>query len=151
MALGTGTKIGLGVVVAGAIAVLVALDPGEGVLEYLYVDQVVAKMQESPSHFAGRTIKVHGTVVEGSVVQSKKTGDYKFKVEHAGQRIDVHYTNIPPDTFQEGGEVVLVGSFDGEGKVFESEDMSAKCPSKYENEVKAPGVAAGDSPVPAKT
>ena len=64
-----------------------------------------------------------------------------FKVEHAGQRIDVHFTNIPPDTFQEGGEVVLVGSFDASGKVFESEDMNAKCPSKYENEVKAPTVA----------
>lgn len=150
MALGTGTKIGLGVVVAGAIAVLVALDPGEGVLEYLYVDQVVAELQKNPNHFAGRTIKVHGTVVKGSVKQSKASGDYRFTVEHAGQRVDVHYTNIPPDTFQEEGEVVLVGSFDAEGKVFESEDMSAKCPSKYENEVKAPGIAAG-GPVPAKT
>lgn len=150
MALGTGTKIGIGVVVVGAIVALWRLDPGEGVLEYLYVDQVVAKMDENPSHFAGRTIKVHGTVVKGSIKQSKTTGDYRFAVEHAGQRIDVHYTNIPPDTFQEEGEVVLVGSFDGTGKVFESEDMSAKCPSKYENEVKAPGDAAG-GPVPAKT
>lgn len=151
MALATGTKIGLAVVVAGAIAVMVALDPGEGVLEYLYVDQVVAKLEQDPGHFAGRTIKVHGTVVEGTVKQKKgTTGDYRFTVEHGGQRIDVHFTNIPPDTFQEGGEVVLVGSFDGTGKVFESEDMSAKCPSKYENEVKAPGVAA-DGPVPAKT
>jgi cytochrome c-type biogenesis protein CcmE len=150
MALGTGTKIGLGVVVAGAIAVMVALDPGEGVLEYLYVDQVVEKMEQSPEHFAGRTIKVHGTVVPGSIKQKKgTTGDYRFTVEHAGRRIDVHFTNIPPDTFQENGEVVLVGKFDAAGKVFESDDMNAKCPSKYENEVKAPGAAAG--PVPAKT
>jgi cytochrome c-type biogenesis protein CcmE len=149
MALGTGTKIGLGVVLAGAIAVMVALDPGEGVLEYLYVDQVVEKMAENPKHFAGRTIKVHGLVVEGSVKKSNKTGDYRFKVEHGGQRIDVHFTNIPPDTFQEGGEVVLVGSFDDAGKTFESEEMNAKCPSKYENETKAPDGAA--SPTPTKT
>jgi cytochrome c-type biogenesis protein CcmE len=141
MALGTGTKIGIGLVLAGAVFVMVKLDTGEGVLEYLYVDQVVAKMEENPTHFAGRTIKVHGTVVEGSVKKKGTTGDYLFKVEHAGQRIDVHFTNIPPDTFQEGGEVVLVGSFDASGKVFESEDMNAKCPSKYENEVKAPTVA----------
>jgi cytochrome c-type biogenesis protein CcmE len=152
MALGTGTKIGLGVALAGALAVMVALDPGEGVLEYLYVDQVAQKMAEDPGHFAGRTIKVHGTVVEGTIKQKKgSTGDYRFTVEHGGHRIDVHFTNIPPDTFQEGGEVVLVGQFDGAGKVFESEEMNAKCPSKYENEAKAPGGAASAGPVPVKT
>jgi cytochrome c-type biogenesis protein CcmE len=149
MALGTGTKIGLGILFAGAVAVMVALDPGEGVLEYLYVDQVVDKLAQDPNHFAGRTIKVHGTVVEGSIKQKKgTTGDYRFVVEHAGRRIDVHFTNIPPDTFQEGGEVVLVGHFDAGGKLFESDDMNAKCPSKYENEAKAPGAAG--SPVPLK-
>ena len=145
MALGTGTKIGLGVVIAGAIAVMVALDPGEGVLEYLYVEQVVQKMAENPKHFQGRTIKVHGTVVEGTVKKSKQTGDYRFTVEHGGKRVDVHFTNIPPDTFQEGG-VVLVGHFDDSGQVFESDDMNAKCPSKYENEAKAPGGAAPNLP-----
>ncbi|MCX4239850.1 cytochrome c maturation protein CcmE [Paraliomyxa miuraensis] len=146
MALGTGTKIGIGVVLAGAIAVMVASDPGEGVLEYLYVEQVVQKMASDPKHFADRTIKVHGTVVEGTVKKSKTTGDYRFTVEHGGERIDVHFTNIPPDTFQEGGEVVLIGQFDDSGQVFESDDMNAKCPSKYENEAKAPGGAAPTMP-----
>lgn len=146
MALGTGTKIGLATVVAGAIAVMVALDPGEGVLEYVYVDQVAA----DPAHFAGRTIKVHGIVVEGSIKQKKgTTGDYRFVIEHEGRRLAVHFTDIPPDTFQEGGEVVLTGRLDAAGETFESEEMSAKCPSKYENEAKAPGGAA--AAVPSKT
>ncbi|MEM9459899.1 MAG: cytochrome c maturation protein CcmE [Myxococcota bacterium] len=148
MALGTGTKIGLATVVAGAIAVMVALDPGEGVLEYLYVEQVVEKMEADPAHFEGRTIKVHGLVVEGSIKKSKSTGDYRFRVAHGGETIDVHFTNIPPDTFQEGGEVVLTGQFAPGGQTFESEEMSAKCPSKYENETK---VAGGADPVPRKT
>ena len=63
MALSTTTKIGLAVVVAGAIGLMVALDPGEGVLEYVYVDQVTAE----PARFEGRTFKVHGTVVGGVV------------------------------------------------------------------------------------
>ena len=124
---------------------MVALGPKEGVLEYLYVEQVVAKLHEDPQHFAGRTIKVHGTVVEGSIKKSNKTGDYRFAVEHGGERIDVHFTDIPPDTFAEGGEVVLVGSFDATGTVFESEEMNAKCPSKYENEAGAPPGVAGPS------
>jgi len=145
MALGTGTKIGLTLVVAGAIGVMVALDPGEGVLEYVYVEKVTA----DPGRFADRTIKVHGTVVEGSVKQRKgTTGDYRFVVEHEGERLAVHYTDIPPDTFQEGGEVILTGRLNAAGDTFESEDMSAKCPSKYENETK---VAGGAAQVPAKT
>jgi cytochrome c-type biogenesis protein CcmE len=146
MALGTGTKIGLATVIAGAIAVMVALDPGEGVLEYVYVDKVA----DDPAHFAGRTIKVHGLVVEGSIKQKKgTTGDYRFVIEYDGKRLPVHFTDIPPDTFQEGGEVVVTGRLDAAGETFESEEMSAKCPSKYENETKAPGGAAG--PVSTKT
>ncbi len=138
MALGTGTKIGLAVVVAGAIGAMVALDPGEGVLEYVYVDKVTA----DPSHFTGRMIKVHGTVVEGSIQKKKgATGDYRFVVENKGQRLAVHFTNIPPDTFAEGGEVILTGRLNDAGDLFQSEEMSAKCPSKYEAEAKIEGAA----------
>lgn len=138
MALSTTTKIGLAAVVAGAVGIMVALDPGEGVLEYVYVDQVAA----DPSHFDGRTFKVHGTVVEGSIKQKKgTTGDYRFVIQHEGQRLAVHFTDIPPDTFQEGGEVILTGRLDSSGETFESEEMSAKCPSKYEDEAKIAGGA----------
>jgi cytochrome c-type biogenesis protein CcmE len=131
MALHTATKIGLGLVVAGAVTYIVLSDPGEGVLEYVYVDKVVA----TPDKYAGRTIKVHGTVVEGTVVKKKgSTGDYRFVIDHQGQRLDVHFTDIPPDTFQEGGEVVLTGRLAEGGTLFESNEMSAKCPSKYEEE-----------------
>lgn len=131
MALGIGTRIGMGVVLAGAIGYLVVSDTGEGVLEYVYVDKVV----QDPAKYAERTIKVHGIVVEGSIKRKKgTTGDYQFVIEHQGQRMPVHFTNIPPDTFQEGGEVVLTGRLTDDGRLFESDEMSAKCPSKYEEE-----------------
>ena len=131
MALGVGTRIGIGVVLAGAIGYLVVSDTGEGVLEYVYVDKVV----EQPEKYAERTIKVHGIVVDGSIKKKKgTTGDYHFVIEHKGQRLPVHFTNIPPDTFQEGGEVVLTGRLVDGGRSFESDEMSAKCPSKYEEE-----------------
>lgn len=131
MALNAVSKIGIGVVIAGAVAFIVVCDPGEGVLEYVYVDKVAA----APEKYEGRTIKVHGTVVEGTVQKKKgSTGDYRFVVEHEGQRLAVHFTDIPPDTFQEGGEVVLTGRLNESGDLFESNEMSAKCPSKYEEE-----------------
>lgn len=133
MALSTGTRIGLGLAVAGAITFLVLSDKGEGVLEYVYVDSVAA----DPAHYSGRTIKVHGTVVEGSIKKKKgTTGDYAFVVQHEGKMLAVHYTNIPPDTFQEGGEVILTGRLNEAGDLFESDEMSAKCPSKYEEQAK---------------
>lgn len=134
MALSLGSKVGIGLVVAGAIGYLVMSDPGEGVLEYVYAEKVVA----TPEKYQGRTIQVHGKVVAGTISKKKgTTGDYRFTIESAGERLDVHFTNIPPDTFQEGGEVVLTGRINEAGDLFESEEMSAKCPSKYEEEQKA--------------
>lgn len=133
MALSTGTKAAIGVVLAGAISYLYLSDTGEGVLEYVYVDKVVS----SPAQYEGRTIKVHGNVVKGSVQQKLgTTGDYRFIVEHGGQRLAVHYTNLVPDTFSEEAEVVLTGKLNQQGDLFESDEMSAKCPSKYEEQEK---------------
>ncbi len=133
MALPLGTKIALGAAVVGALAYLSFSDTGEGVLEYVYVERVAA----NPDAYLGRTIKVHGVVVAGSIQQKTgTTGDYRFVVEHQGKRLPVHYTNLVPDTFQEDGEVVLTGRLTkGEGgHLFESDEMSAKCPSKYEEQ-----------------
>jgi len=131
MALDTKTKVALGVVLAGAVSFLVFSDTGEGVLEYVYVDKVASDVE----YYSGRTIKVHGTVVEGSVRKKKgETGDYHFVIHHGGKQLPVHFTNIPPDTFQEGGEVILTGRIGSDGRTFESDEMSAKCPSKYEEE-----------------
>ena len=129
MALTLGTKLGIGVVLAGALGYLVLSDTGEGVLEYVYVDKLMSDVQK----YEHRTLKVHGIVVKGSIQRKKgETGDIKFVVEYGGQRLPVHFTNDPPDTFQEEGEVVLTGQLvDG---TFESDEMSAKCPSKYEEE-----------------
>lgn len=131
MALPLATKAVLGLAVAGAIAFLVLSDDGEGVLEYVYADKVV----QSPGEYTGRTIKVHGTVVPGTIRQKVgSSGDYTFEIESEGERMAVHFTNMVPDTFAEGGEVVLTGQLATAGGTFESDEMAAKCPSKYEEE-----------------
>lgn len=126
----------VGAALAGAIGFLVLGPSGEteGVLEYVYVEEVVARRGD----FADREFKVHGNVVDGSVRQKKNTtGDYMFEIEHEGARLKVHYTDMVPDTFAEGGEVVLTGRLNAAGDTVESSEMSAKCPSKYEEEQRA--------------
>jgi len=134
MALGTGSRIALGVALVGAVSYLVLSDTGEGVLEYVFVDKLMA----SPGDYAGRTIQVHGVVVPGTIKQKVGgAGDYQFVIEHGGSRLAVHFTNLVPDTFQEGGVVVLTGKLEGAGDLFVSDEMSAKCPSKYEEQGEA--------------
>ena len=132
MALPVTTQIILGLAIAGSAAYMVTTSGTEGVLEYIYVDKFVDAMPA----YAGRTVKVHGTVVPGTVRQRiGAAGDYTFEVEREGRRLPVHFTNMVPDTFAEGGEVVLTGELlDGR---FESEEMAAKCPSKYEEQASA--------------
>ncbi len=134
MALGIEIKVGLGVVLAGALGFLVLSDNDDSMIEYLYVDQVM----EDPASYQGREIQVHGVVVEGSVQKKKETsGDYLFVIERNNKRLQIHYTDVVPDTFAEGGEVVLTGRLDGSSSRFEATVMTAKCPSKYEEDAMA--------------
>ena len=134
MALNIGTQIGIGVAVAGAVAFLVFSSPDEGVLEYVYADAVVAE----PDKFEDREFKVHGNVVEGTLEQDQSDDSYRFVIEYKGERLRVIYDSFLPDTFVEGGEVVLTGRLDPQGMIIRSSEMSAKCPSKYEEEPGAP-------------
>lgn len=133
MALSKGTQIGIGAVVIGAVAFLIFSSPDEGVLEYVYVDKVVS----APEDFADREFKVHGNVVEGTLTQDADDA-YHFVIEFKGERLEVVYDSLLPDTFVEGGEVVLTGRLDPETMVVRSSEMTAKCPSKYEEEPGAP-------------
>jgi cytochrome c-type biogenesis protein CcmE len=131
MGLSTAAKVGLGVVLVGAVGFLVFSDTGQGILEYVEV----SKVAEAPDAFKGREIKVIGTVVEGTIRQKKNSSaDYTFEIEHDGKRMKVHYTDMVPDTFQEGSPVELLGRLNESGDTIESSQMSAKCPSKYEEE-----------------
>ncbi|HLT34952.1 MAG TPA: cytochrome c maturation protein CcmE [Enhygromyxa sp.] len=133
MALTRNTQIGIGGSLLAAVAVLILTRPAEGVLEYVYVDKVV----DAPDRFAGRNIKVHGNVVVGTLHQDPDDGEYHFVIEFRGKRLEVVYDDLLPDTFAEGGEVVLTGRLDDHG-VLRSSEMTAKCPSKYEEEPGAP-------------
>lgn len=133
MALTKASQLGIGAVILGAVAVLVLSSPDEGVLEYVYANKVV----EAPEDFMGREFKVHGNVVEDSLRQ-EPGGAYHFVIEFKGERLKIVYDDLLPDTFAEGGEVVLTGELEDGGGTLRATEMSAKCPSKYEAEPGAP-------------
>lgn len=42
------------------------------------------------------------------------------------------YIGVIPDTFKDGAEVVISGTYDRRGELFIAQELLAKCPSKYQ-------------------
>ncbi len=81
----------------------------------------------------GKTLKVAGDVVEGSIDRSKP--QMEFVISHQGKSLKVRYigTDVIPDTFKDGSKAVVEGSVAQDG-VLQARRIEAKCASKYEVE-----------------
>jgi len=98
------------------------------------VDEVVATSHE----WQGKNLQVHGYVVPGSIAWKPNTLEYRFDLQRNGKVMRAYYTGVVPDNFKDDAEVVLTGQLTPHG--FTATDMTAKCPSKYEEA--PPGAAA---------
>lgn len=97
---------------------------------YLTVSQVV---ENSAAHNNREEIRVIGTVANGSVTY--ENGLMVFNLTDEESVIKVNYTGTPrpPQGFQPGGQVVIIGKLVSQ-KTIEGFDMLVKCPSKYEGQ-----------------
>ena len=120
-------KIGVTtLVLATVFGVLLYTTLGESMQYYKYVDEVVG----SQTDWSGKRLQVHGYVVPGSIGKKANALEYRFDIQRNGKTMRAFYTGIVPDTFKDDSEVVLTGVLTKEG--FMANDMTAKCPSKYE-------------------
>jgi cytochrome c-type biogenesis protein CcmE len=131
-------KIGLtSVILFSAFAGLMYTSLAEGTEYYKHVDEVMTQ----PADWYGKKLQLHGFVVPGSIMRSRNTLEYRFKVQSNGYIVDASYTGVVPDTFKADSEVVLKGTLSHQGFAVAPNGVMAKCPSKYEP--KATGTAAG--------
>jgi cytochrome c-type biogenesis protein CcmE len=120
-------KVGITtLVLAVALGVMLYTTMGESMQYYKYVDEVTA----APEQWRGKTLQVHGNVVPGSIGRKRDALEYQFDIQRNGQVMRAYYTGITPDTFKDDAEVVLTGQLTANG--FIATDMTAKCPSKYD-------------------
>ena len=103
------------------------------------MDEVATAQHE----WEGKTLQVHGYVVPGSIRGTDDRRDWKFDLHRKGKVISATFAGAPPDTFKDDAEVVLTGQFTPHG--FSATDMTAKCPSKYEEAPPAGPVATTSS------
>ena len=128
-------KIGVtALVLAVAFGVLLSQSLGESLQQYKYVDEVMA----SPAQWEGKNLKLHGYVKPGTITRKRDTLEYRFDMQRNGQIVTAYFEGIPPDTFKDDSEVVLTGVMTGQG--FHATEMTAKCPSKYEERPTASGL-----------
>ena len=114
----------------------------DGTEYFKNVDEVIVQ----PKAWEGKTLQLHGYVVPGSILRRRGDSlEYKFKVQNnparasePGAVVDASYTGIVPDTYKDEAEVVLHGRFAPDG--FKSDQVIAKCPSKYEAKAAPPGL-----------
>jgi cytochrome c-type biogenesis protein CcmE len=118
-----------GAIVVAALAWLGFVGFQESKSYYITVDEYFA-MQED---LRGRTFKVAGDVIEGSIDRSGSA--LEFSIGQPGRSLRVRYVgrDTIPDTFRDGSKAVVEGKIAADG-VFQASHIEAKCASKYEAE-----------------
>ena len=94
---------------------------------YLTVSEVMAK----PTGDLTATQKVGGTVNAGSVQWDPKALKLSFILEDEQANLKVMYAGVVPDSFKPGSEVIVEGTYRGDGS-FWATTIMPKCASKYE-------------------
>src|SRR5689334_25339806 len=94
-------------IVLSALSFLIYTGLGSNMVYYYHVDEFIPKA----SVLSGETIKLNGTVAEGSIQQKGMQCDF-FINGTAENQIRVAYHGVVPDTFREGSDVVAEGIYD---------------------------------------
>ncbi len=119
--------VGFGVVIA-AIGYLIYTGFSESTMYYL----TVSELHASPVY--AMNMRLNGHVVTGSIEKGELgTMLVRFLVEEGGRETEVVYTGLIPDTFKDGSEIVVEGTY-APNDMFTAHTLFAKCPSKYESE-----------------
>jgi cytochrome c-type biogenesis protein CcmE len=134
----SGTKLKFllgGVVVLAALAWLGFVGFEESKAYYITVQEYSAM---PASDLQGKTLKVAGDVVAGSIDRTKP--QMEFMISQQGKTLRVRYIgkDVLPDTFKDGSKAVVEGSVAQDG-IFMARHVEAKCASKYEAEYEKKG------------
>jgi len=118
-----------GAVVVAALSWLGFVGFQESKSYYITVDEFSAMKDD----LQGKTLKIAGDVVEGSIERSGP--GLEFVITHSGKNLKVRYVgrDVLPDTFKGGSKAVVEGTLSEDG-VLLARHIEAKCASKYEAE-----------------
>jgi len=123
---GLNWRLVIGVLASAAILGFLVVD-GLGSETYFFTVEEAAAQQSS---LVGQKIRVKGDVVEGSIDNYEDRVGRSFEISESGESMRVTYDQAPPDTFEEGVQVVATGTLRKSGTL-EADEVLVKCPSRY--------------------
>jgi cytochrome c-type biogenesis protein CcmE len=126
-----------GVLLAIGAGIVLATTLPKSMQYYVTVDELMA----AKSKYVGKQLKVAGKVAAGSVEKVDQKLRIRFRVENGEKSVWVNYRGAVPDTFRDGSDVVVTGTFEPTDEVAATE-LLAKCASKYEEKLE-PGFTGG--------
>ncbi len=127
----TPTKVILTLALVGggvAYMIFTTISSGQALEYFKHVDEVML----DPAKWQDQRLQVHGNVVQGSILRKPKSLDFKFAIHHKGAWLEVIYSGIVPDNFKDCAELVVKGALQAD-RTFHAHEISAKCPSKYDD------------------
>ncbi len=116
----------ISLVVLSVISYLIYAGVRDTMTYFLTVSEVLAQ----PSENQDQTIRVGGNVSPGSVKWDPKNLRLLFTIQDEKSSIAVDYKGVVPDSFKPGREVIVEGTYTGDGK-FKATTIMPKCASKY--------------------
>ncbi|NIA31758.1 MAG: cytochrome c maturation protein CcmE [Actinobacteria bacterium] len=116
----------ISMVVLSVIAYLIYTGLRDTMTYYLTVSEVLAQTAENQD----QTLRVGGNVAPGSVRWDPKNLILIFVIQDENAGITINYRGVVPDSFKPGREVVVEGTYTGNG-TFNATTIMPKCASKY--------------------
>jgi len=109
-----------------ALIIIAIFTMSEGVLTpYVPFD----KAKNSP----GEMVQIIGKLDRSREIRhAEKSYTFTILSEKDNQSIEISHNGIMPMNFQQAEEIVAIGKYNGEKKIFEASKVLTKCPSKYQ-------------------
>ena len=102
----------------------------DGLKSETYYYEVHNAVAQGPD-LVGQKVRIKGVVEDGSIIGEDGKLGRKFAISERGKSLRVTYDRALPDTFEEGVEVVALGTVDAD-YVLVVDEVLVKCPSRYE-------------------
>ena len=116
----------ISMVVVSVVSYLIYTGVRDTMTYYLTVSEVLAQTPEN----VNQTLRLGGNVSPDSVKWDPKNLRLVFTIKDDKTAITVDYRGVVPDSFKPGREVIVEGTYSGNG-VFKAYTIMPKCASKY--------------------
>ena len=119
-----------GLLIIGAVSYLMFSGINDNMVYYYTLSELLEKKAD----LAGVGVRIHGHVSSGTIRIDREQSQVDFLVmeKKTTHTLPVTYQGIIPDTFKDGAEVVVEGTYQADRNHFQATVLMAKCPSKYE-------------------